>query len=385
MKLVLRPVLLAMFSALLIVQVAVCILGAKLGSDGRGDFRHLYTAGYMVRSGHRAELYDYDVAVAFQNKVVGQGIALPFDHMAYESLLFVPFSYLKYATAYFIFFAVNLLLLALSARIARPQLEALAGMGAWAAYGPFFCFLPMAVALVLGQDSIILLALCVAAFESLHRGKDFRAGVFLALGLFKFQFVVPIALLFLLWKKWRVVGGVIAGGIVVSIVSLLIVGFGAVRQFAHMLIDMSVGLTNQSQRVKYETFPARMPNLRGLMETVAGSHVPHGVVQGAVIAASLAVIVIAARMRPSLATAIVAAELVSYHGLIHDASILAIPLAMTFDWMVLRSSAKTAAIACLVFVTPALLFRGQEYFLMAIPVACLFFVMPRAAAAEARV
>jgi hypothetical protein len=73
----LRPILFVLFSLLLIMQVLVCIDGAQLASDGRADFRHLYTAGYMIRSGHANQIYDYDTVTAFQDSVVGPAPPFP--------------------------------------------------------------------------------------------------------------------------------------------------------------------------------------------------------------------------------------------------------------------------------------------------------------------
>src|SRR5256885_10205153 len=68
--------------------------------DGHSDFRHLYTAGYMVRTGHSRDLYDYQAQMKFQDALVSRAqIALPFNHLAYEALLFVPFSFVSYRAA----------------------------------------------------------------------------------------------------------------------------------------------------------------------------------------------------------------------------------------------------------------------------------------------
>jgi len=37
---------------------------------GHADFRQLYVAGYMVRTGHRTQLYDYAAQTCFQNTLV---------------------------------------------------------------------------------------------------------------------------------------------------------------------------------------------------------------------------------------------------------------------------------------------------------------------------
>src|SRR5437588_10831895 len=64
---------------------------------GRSDFRQLYTAGYLVRSGHAHELYDYESQRYFQNTVVRQAdMTLPFIRPASAARLFVPLSFLTY-------------------------------------------------------------------------------------------------------------------------------------------------------------------------------------------------------------------------------------------------------------------------------------------------
>jgi hypothetical protein len=76
------------------------------------DFRTQYAAGYMVRTGHARQLYDYDETRQIQNDVVSQSDkALPFIHLAYEALLYVPFSLFPYETAYFLFFWINVFFL----------------------------------------------------------------------------------------------------------------------------------------------------------------------------------------------------------------------------------------------------------------------------------
>src|SRR6266436_5773843 len=100
----LRPIIITIAFLMFFVSVAGVFLTLPLGRSGRVDFRHLYTAGYMVRVGHAADVYDYTLYEKFQNELVGpaQG-ALPFNHLAYEALFYVPFSLLSYQHAYLAF------------------------------------------------------------------------------------------------------------------------------------------------------------------------------------------------------------------------------------------------------------------------------------------
>jgi hypothetical protein len=115
-----------------------------LGKSGRVDFRHLYTAGYMVRAGHAADVHDYALYEKFQNELVGpaQG-ALPFKHVAYEALFYAPFSLLNDRHAYFAFLAANLIILAASLRVLRELFSPLTQISPYLPVAIVVCFLPL--------------------------------------------------------------------------------------------------------------------------------------------------------------------------------------------------------------------------------------------------
>ena len=381
-----RLTLFALFSYLLIVQLAVCITGLRFGPKDSSDFRQLYTAGYMVRQGHGPDLYNYELEEQLQNRIVSPGKPLPFDHFAYEALLFAPFSILKYSTAYFAFAGFNILLLAAAQQLFRPYLSRLVSLGKLVPEAIFFCFLPAAIAIILGQDSILLLVLAVLAFLALEKGHDARSGLVLSLGLFKFQLILPVVLLFLLWRKWRFVLGAASGGFAVLCLSAWITGFSGMRAFARTMVEMSIGLSSDAQRLKFATFPNAMPNLRGFIDTMGGyAHLSAGAIQVAVIACTILAILLAWRMQRSLHLAILVAVLVSYHGLIHDSTLLALPLGLILVRSVSENDLLLGIFDMLLFVCPAVLFEfwSGHYFLMAIPLLILLFLqrsVPRAVA-----
>ena len=198
--------LFAVFSFLFILQLSVCVLGLRQGAKGSADFRHLYTAGYMVRSGLGHDLYNYGLEEQLQNRNRRPGKdPVPFDHLAYEALLFVPFSLVNISTAYFAFAGFNLLLLVAAQRLFQPYLCASGIAQENLLPGAiFFCFLPMAVAIILGQDSILLLALAVIAFVAMDKGHDAPSGLPILVRLFQVSVdSPPVILLFFIWRKWR--------------------------------------------------------------------------------------------------------------------------------------------------------------------------------------
>ena len=111
------------------LQIIVVVVFIPLAMRGGADFRQLYTAGYMVRAGYSSRLYDYNVQKDLQNKLVSPAqIALPFNHLAYEALLFAPLSAFSYRHAYLILLAVNVLLLTAFVQFLRSRLRNLSAL-----------------------------------------------------------------------------------------------------------------------------------------------------------------------------------------------------------------------------------------------------------------
>lgn len=370
----LRPALFAVFAYLSLVQVAVGTLGLRQGARGSPDFRHLYTAGYMVRTGQGGDLYNYEIEEQLQNKLVRPERTIPFDHLAYEALFYVPFSFLKYTAAYFVFAGFNAVLLIAAAVLFRGYLAPLEALGRFVPEAMFFCFPPAVIAIILGQDSLVLLVLAVLACIALDAGHEMRAGLLLSAGLFKFQFILPVVLLFLLWRKWRFILGSALGGIAAAGLSVWVAGISGTRAFIGTMMEMSVGLSNDAQRFKFGTYPNMMPNLRGFIDAVAGSHVSPAAIQILVAVSTLVVILAAARMQPSLPLALLVAVLVSYHGLIHDSSLLILPLGMTLVRSVREENLALGIFDVAVFASPSILFQfsHSRYFPMAILLLALF-------------
>src|SRR5207249_3890623 len=131
----------------------------------------------------------------------------PMDHPAYEALLFVPLSLVPYPVAMAFFMGINALsavlwLLFLSS-ILLPREQGCTAVPVLL----LTSFFSVTKTIAHGQDSIILLALFAGTFRLLELRNDLWAGVLIGLGLFKFQIVVPVALIFLLWRRWRFVAG----------------------------------------------------------------------------------------------------------------------------------------------------------------------------------
>jgi len=359
--------------------LAAVLLGVQLSSwffflpfalRGRADFRQLYIAGFMLRSGARREIYDQRAQKSAQDaRVSAELTALPFNHLAYEAAIFAPLSFAPYRQAYFLFLTVNSLLLIFTMRM---MLSAFA-LGKWVV--PLcICFLPVSIAMMQGQDSILLLALYSGAYLALRRGNDSLAGALVGLGMFKFQLVLPIAFLFLCWRKWRFITSLAATAAAATIGSVLLVGWSQMVQYARSIIAMSAGLATQAEQMTYGISPAAMPNLRGLVFGLSGGHMGSIGQHTIILIFSVGILLWIANVKPgkgenALALAIATSAIVSYHLLAHDWSVLLVPIAVAATVRkesIRGESSRLLVAACLLFLAPLLLVLGRNYFCLGV-------------------
>jgi hypothetical protein len=220
-----------------------------------------------------------------------------------------------------------------------------------------FLFLPIAVALMQGQDSIILLVLLAGALVSIQKGHEYLAGVLVALGLFKFQLVIPIALLFLAWRRWRFSAAFAISGAVLAAVSAWIEGAEQLANYIRSVIQVGVS-HGQSSGLPLPV--DHMANFHGAISAILGGS---SFVLPLTIAISAATMIFAASRGwqggESLLIAIPVSALVSHYMFIHDMCILLIPVALTLDRFAGAGQTKyrhlrmQAGAAALLFVAPA--------------------------------
>jgi glycosyl transferase family 87 len=291
-------------------------------------FRSFYTCGYMTRTGQARDIHDQDKHLRLADELVplknklNQGM----DHPAYEGLLFAPLSLLPFRFSLTIFSVMNVIVLGFSARVLTRLLKPLSSRWGVFVYLLVLAFFPVTYAITGGNDSIILLALLVAALASVRFENEFRAGMLIGLGLFKFQIVIPIAVVYFLWKRWSFVRGFGISALCAMAVSVLMVGVHGMRQYVDMLLHMSVNMRTEADAAQFALSPRTMLNIRGMLAALLQSHVSHWWLQGLTLALSFLAVFIAARLRPSMSLAIVTAALVSYHLNAPDASVLLIPI-----------------------------------------------------------
>lgn len=310
--------------AMLVLELLICFGFRSSIRSGAIDFRSYYTAGYMLRSGQGALLYDYLTEQRQQNSLVAPAqFTLLFFAPPFVALLFAPFSFAPYVWALMLFGVVNVVFLAATVRVMRPYLRALAAR--WRATPAllFLTFLPIGLTVVMGQLSIVLLLICCVAYALLESGSAVAAGLVFSLALMKLQIAIPAVVLFVLWRRWRFVLGFLMGAGALAVVSAAVVGLRNVPSYVHSLTRTSA-MAGTALQSMVGIGPRRMPNLYGLFFTVTATN---RIAVTLTVAASVLLLGWATR-RPSLPLALLVAILVSYHLYPCDLTVLLLPISL---------------------------------------------------------
>lgn len=324
-----RISLAAVLTLLLVIHVVTLWHERDNIAAAHGDFIIFYTGSQILLDGKAENLYDLNVQKEYQRyfKVSIRPDPLPYNHPAYELLLFLPLARLPYTSAFIVWGIVNILLVVgivwlLSATINKEnrKLAMLLCAG----------FFPVTATLWHGQDSILSTFLLAAVLVNLRRGRDYLAGMALALGLYKPQLVLPIALILAIKRRWAVIFACMAVGGILVCTSIVMTGWSGAVQYVRLL-----SWINQTN---YTIDPVHMANLRGIFENLWNIGVPRGIILLTTAGASICVLYWSWLRWKSNGTAydtmldlrfshlIVATLLVSYHLYVHDLTLLAIPL-----------------------------------------------------------
>ncbi|GEM_PF-4054194 len=198
-------------------------------------------------------------------------------------------------------------------------------------------FTPLIVSLLVGQDSLLLLAVLVSVFILLENKRPLPAGLFLAFLTVKFQLLPAFILLLVIRREWRALAGFAVGSAIMIYPQL-----GSLGAYLTLL---PAGLNAAA------VMPCRecMPNLYALVSPTRWA-----------ILASFAVLIIGAivsRRRPfpeQFALAAVTALLASMHAHVYDCGLLflAVALAVPFSGSRARTIAAAWAISPLPYLLP---------------------------------
>jgi hypothetical protein len=222
------------------IGVILCGVAVVLGFQGRsflgrplgGDFVEFYTIGKILNNYPPARIYDLQLAVGLQHSTLPSmpdTQMLVFGQAPFIASLFRPFALLPYAWAYvtWLGFSAGIYSAGLALLFRTVHLNAedrRTGFLLALSSTPF-----LFETWIGGQMSVVVFFIWVLFIWCLENDRRFLAGFILALCLFKPTLVALPALMLLIGRRWRVLGGFAAGGVAMASLSLATVGLGGCR------------------------------------------------------------------------------------------------------------------------------------------------------------
>jgi len=206
--------------------------GTLLGRPLGGDFVEFYTIGKILNTAAPARVYDLNLETTLQHAALPsmpETQMLIFAHSPFIASLFRPFALLPYAWAYvaWLGFSAGLYLAALALLFRTMGLQPddrKTGFLLALSSTPF-----LFETWIGGQMSVVVFAIWVAFFWCLENDRRVLAGFVLALCLFKPTLVALPGLMLVVGRRWRVAGGLAAGGIAMALLSVATVGLDGCR------------------------------------------------------------------------------------------------------------------------------------------------------------
>ncbi len=378
----LKRILVTFLAAMIVLHAWMFIRLRREIATGYPDFTIFYTAGKCIIQGRGPQLYDLETQFAIQREfasdVEHRENPLPFNHPPFEALLFAPLARLPYVAAYLVWGAINIALILGFWNLLRPRLPSLHAFLPALPLLAMFAFFPLSMALLQGQDSILLLFLYGLAFSALATRRAFVAGLCLGLTLFKFQLVLPFVLVLLIRRQWRAVAGFVVAAFGLLLLSAAVVGWSGMMAYPGFVLRLS------RSGAEAGIYPRDMPNLRGL---VAGAlHLAGQPATLLIIVLSIALVALAAHWWRAqkgrqfilgFSLCLTVTSIVSYHMLGHDLSMLILALLLVAELLVageIIGPARRILVASIavLFLTPlyaVLQLSLQEMNLMVLAVA----------------
>ncbi len=366
-----RTSVILFLAGMLLIHVLVFAKVWRQLRAGYPDFTIFYTAGLIVRQGLGSHLYESGLQFRIQQGFAAVPIRkgpLPFNHPPFEALAFVPLTYLPYFAAYLTWVGINLLILISLPALVRPWLAEFANLPRYFWMLGFLGYFPIFLALVQGQDVIVLLLLYALSFAAMKRRRDFAAGCWLALGLFKFHLVVPTIFILLLQGRRKALYGFLIVGVVLALVSTAAVGWNSALGYPAYLWKLERSLGQAA------IAPADMPNLRGLLSALPGVQDGTTSATALVVSLSLLLLILAAlswrRTRGGTlqeagsSLALVTTILVSYHSYAYDLSLLILPILLVSNCAVRQTDSFSRADKVLLLGPIAIMFFSPLYLVL---------------------
>ena len=370
-------------SGIALFAAAVLLVSAVFWADNtpireKTDFSVTYIGSRMVYLGLGPKLYDLAEQKKLKSSLLKNAEPLIYEHPPFEAFLLAPLGALPYKTAYLVWGLINVAIWLYLPFLLRPYTpvprDNLGYLVLW------LLFAPLGVALFQGQSSLLILLLYSLAFIRLKQGRDWRAGAILGLGLLKFQFILPFALIFVLRRQWRFLQGFLATAAGLALLSLLAVGPEGIESYIRLLVSVARHPDNA-------TFGAAigMATVQGFVHAVFGKFLNRAVVSILVAGGSLLLVAWIAwrwrRVEPQtnpeasdlmFAAAVVVSLVTGFHMFTHDLS----PLMLSMLLVLAHFPTRREAVLRIVLGATLVLFWIPLLYIALLAWHCVYLLFP---------
>jgi hypothetical protein len=339
------------------------------------DWAMFYAQAMLARAGAGSQIYDVtridqqlQALRQFYPGDTGFTAALQVPYPPWFAAMVLPFTLPSPQLGFGLWLAVSVACAACLAYRLKHYLPQLPG---WAALALVLAAYPVAWGVFMGQVGLLVALAVSEMMVSLRAGRDFRAGMWLAVLLIKPQYAVLFGLLVLL--KWRVraLVGTALGGLAFVLLGLVVVGPTAFLRFPSVLGEMA-DFRNPAAS------PWGMINWRALvLYAIPGISNADGVVLVSVLSALTIVFLLflwRGPWRPSdpdfaprFAALAVGALITSYHSHVHGAPLMIVPVAAAWNQQVFRFETRAAILACLYLPTLILIWADGILSRLSVP------------------
>jgi hypothetical protein len=260
----------AMVAALGIAAIYSGVLWriATNGYGSTGDFLSFYAAGFLVRTGQAAHLYDPATIDRVQRQLYPGGFdeAIGYPLPVFVALLFAPLSKIPFTVSFFLFMGAMTAVLGGVLFTLRRYLSGLPALprNVFLACAAFA--MPSVASIVFGQVDLLPLAGLTAGYLLLRSRRPELAGLALCLVLFKPHLLIGAVLLLLVRREWRAIGALAAAGIPLLVLPALLTAPRALIE--NVKIIASYPGADKALAVN----AAVMPNWRGFVVSATNSN-----------------------------------------------------------------------------------------------------------------
>ncbi len=208
--------------------------GPELG----GDYPAFYVAGQILNT-EPSRLYDLGLQETLYRRVIPDAPAdraLPYPGTPFLAVLYRPLALLPYAWSYLLWLVIGAALATSSFLLLWKACHEAPGGDRLTAMLVSLSFMPLLLeGWVGGQPTTILLFCTSLAIYFRQQERPMSAGVALAFLAFKPTLLLLLGPMLIVTKSFRVLLGMMIGGLALSLVSIWAVGFDGCRQYVEFL------------------------------------------------------------------------------------------------------------------------------------------------------